>query len=135
MGGAVESLRSRAEDDLALAWRCSARRPRRGIKRDAPYSGRCASPRQASDLYTRLDVVWPALCRAVACVEITPPRDTAMTREPTSENERPATIAGYGLKTGGVYGTRSRKRSRASWRASALPKRSQALNRKARSRA
>ena len=30
------------------------------------------SPRQASDLYTRLDEVWPLLCRAVNYLEITP---------------------------------------------------------------
>lgn len=28
------------------------------------------SPRQASELYTRLDVIWPALCRAVACIAL-----------------------------------------------------------------
>jgi hypothetical protein len=30
------------------------------------------SPREAPDLYTRLEVVWPAMCRAVIAVKVEP---------------------------------------------------------------
>lgn len=33
------------------------------------------SPREAADLYTRLEVVWPAMCRAVEAVQVAPRRD------------------------------------------------------------
>jgi len=40
------------------------------------------SPRQASDFYTRLDVVWPALCRAVLAVQVAPLGSAAPAPEP-----------------------------------------------------
>ncbi len=34
------------------------------------------SPREARDLYTRLNLVWPALCRAVEAITLSPPTET-----------------------------------------------------------
>jgi hypothetical protein len=45
------------------------------------------SPREAADLYTRLEVVWPAMCRAVQAVQLAP--------------ERPADATAGGLASGG----------------------------------
>jgi integrase len=43
------------------------------------------SPREAKDVYTRLEKVWPALCRAVLAIELAPPTSTGSQSHPNGE--------------------------------------------------
>jgi integrase len=62
------------------------------------------SPREASDLYTRLDEVWPALCRCVQVIKIGPQSDadvavsrvTSWVTPPTPEMKKARNLEGFG---------------------------------------
>ncbi len=61
------------------------------------------SPREAADLYTRLEQVWPAMCRAVQAVQLSPepPQGVAGTDRssvavPDGDKEKARRLSGFG---------------------------------------
>ena len=66
------------------------------------------SPREAADLYTRLEVVWPAMCRAILAVRIEPAADapvpsgevTAQVTPHNPEKEKARRLSGFGPSVG-----------------------------------
>ncbi len=65
------------------------------------------SPREASELYTRLEQVWPAMCRAVLAVQLSPERpgngagepDRSSIAVPDGEKEKARRLVGFGPST------------------------------------
>ncbi len=65
------------------------------------------SPREASELYTRIEQVWPAMCRAVQAVQLTPERpgngaadaDRSPIAVPDGDKEKARRLSGFGPST------------------------------------
>ncbi len=67
------------------------------------------SPREAADLYTRLEVVWPAMCRAVEAVQLEPQPSPSQGGEgtdrspiavPDGDKEKARRLSGFGPSVG-----------------------------------
>ena len=66
------------------------------------------SPKQASDLYTRLDVIWPALCRAVESIVLpVSPTNGECTTRCTNEGAEQKKAPAHGRLSGGEVVTRT----------------------------